>query len=62
MSSKDGNVETYLVTIRFPDGTVTNYGKRLDIKFEAKGIVDVITKKKRLIERLFDNLKSKTVK
>ena len=55
-------METYLVTIRFPDGTVTNYGKRLDIKFEAKGIVDVITKKKRLIERLFDNLKSKTVK
>lgn len=62
MSSKDGNVETYLVTIMLPEGTVTNYGKKLNINFEAKGIADVITKKKRLIERLFDNLKSKTVK
>jgi hypothetical protein len=60
--AKDGVGDVYLATISFPNGTVTNFGKELPLDFEAKGTVEIITKPKRLIERLFDNLKSKTVK
>jgi hypothetical protein len=49
-----------LVIVSFPDGTVTNYGQPLVLDFETKGIVEIVTKPKRLIERLFDNLKTKT--
>ena len=62
ISSEKGTVETYLVTVSLPDGAVTNYGKRLSLNFEAKGTADIITRQKRLIERLFDNLKAKQVK
>lgn len=34
-----------------------NYGSQLDAKFEIKGLAEIITKNKKLIERLFDNLK-----
>lgn len=50
-------VDTYLVTLRFPEGLKTNYKTRLDFKFESKGIAEIITKDRRLIERFFDNLK-----
>lgn len=52
-----GNIETYLVTVAFPKGLSTNYGKSIAFKHEAKGTADIITKDRRLIERLFDNLK-----
>lgn len=51
--------DTYQTIISFPDGTVTNFGKELPLDFETKGTAEIITKRKRLIERLFDNLKSK---
>lgn len=56
---QDGTGDVYLVMIAFPKGTITNYGKILPLDFETKGMVEIITKRKRLIERLFDNLKSK---
>lgn len=62
VATKEGHTEMYLVQICFPKGIVTNYGKRLSPNFEAKGTVDIITKPKRLIERLFDNLKAKQEK
>ncbi|MGE9312248.1 HlyD family efflux transporter periplasmic adaptor subunit [Niabella sp. CJ426] len=52
-----GDVETYLITLNFDNGMVTNYGKKLDVKHEAKGTAEIITKDRRLIERFFDNLK-----
>ena len=55
----EGTVETYRVKIRLPNGSTTNFGKSLNLKSEAKGQADIITKKKRLMQRLFDNLKSK---
>lgn len=55
--TEQGNMETYLVTVRFPKGLVTNYGQPIDFKHEAKGTAEIITKDRRLIERLFDNLK-----
>nr|MBP7472846.1 HlyD family efflux transporter periplasmic adaptor subunit [Prevotella sp.] len=61
-STSEGTTETYLVVVSFPNGLTTNYGKQLKLNFESKGSIEIITKQKRLIERLFDNLKSKTVK
>lgn len=56
--SAEGNVvDTYLVTLSFPDKLKTNYGTELDFKFESKGTADIITKDRRLIERFFDNLR-----
>ncbi|MGN7987172.1 HlyD family secretion protein [Pedobacter sp. 22226] len=60
--TQNGSIETYLVTIDFPKGLQTNYGGKLDFKYESKGIAEIITHDRRLIERLFDNLKYATKK
>ncbi len=62
LKTQNGDVDAYLVVISFPDGTVTNFGKTLPLDFESKGTAEIITKRKRLIERLFDNLKAKVEK
>lgn len=54
------SVETYLVNIRLPQGLTTNYGETLDFKYEIRGTADIVIKDRRLIERLFDNLKYRT--
>ncbi|QNR86781.1 HlyD family efflux transporter periplasmic adaptor subunit [Pedobacter riviphilus] len=59
ITTKEGTLETYLVNIDLPDQLKTNYGSRLNFKFEIKGTGDIITDKRRLLERLFDNLKYK---
>lgn len=59
LKTPKGEVDAYLVIISFPEGTVTNFGKTLPLDFESKGTAEIITKRKRLIERLFDNLKAK---
>lgn len=51
------NIETYLVSVSLPKGMMTNYGGQLGFKYEIKGTAEIIVKKRRLIERLFDNLK-----
>lgn len=57
--TKEGTLETYLVNIDLPDELKTNYGSTLKFKFEIKGTGDIIIDKRRLIERLFDNLRYK---
>lgn len=57
-----GATETYLVIIVFPEGIRTNFGQILDVDYEARGQVEIITEPKRIIQRLFDNLKSKKEK
>lgn len=59
LKAQDGDVDAYLVVVSFPNGMKTNFGNTLPIDFESKGTAEIITKRKRLIERLFDNLKSK---
>lgn len=54
------HVETYLISIELPQGLITNYGKKLDFKYEIKGTAEIIVNDRRLIERLFDNLKYRT--
>ena len=51
------NIETYLITITLPQGLRTNYGENLGFKHEIKGTAEIIVNDRRLIERLFDNLK-----
>lgn len=59
LDTAEGMADAYLVTVTFPQGLVTNFGKSLPIDFESKGSAEIVTKRKRLIERLFDNLKAK---
>ena len=54
------SVNTYLVSVEMPEGLVTNYGDKLDFKYEIGGQADIIVKDRRLIERLFDNIKFNT--
>jgi len=62
VQTQNGTGDAYLVVVSFPDGTITNFGKQLPLDFESKGTAEIITKRKRLLERLFDNLKAKGVK
>jgi len=62
VDSREGTMDVYQAIISFPDGFTTNFGIPLYLDFETKGAVEIITKPKRLIERLFDNLKAKTEK
>ena len=57
IKTAQGEAETYLVTISFPDELKTNYGTKLDVKYEVKGSADIITNDRRLIQRFFGNLK-----
>jgi multidrug resistance efflux pump len=58
--TSQSNVNTYLVLVDMPDGLITNYGDKLDFKYEIGGQADIIVKDRRLIERLFDNIKFST--
>lgn len=52
-------IETYLINVNLPNGLITNYGEVLDFKYEIGGTADFIVKERRLIERLFDNLRNR---
>lgn len=54
----EGITRAYLVCVSFPDKLKTNYGKRLTNVVELRGTGEIITRKRRLIERLFDNIQS----
>jgi len=49
--------DNYLVEVDLPHELTTNYGKKLEFKYEIKGNADIIVTDRRLIERFFDNLK-----
>jgi hypothetical protein len=57
MKSENGNVESYLVSVDLPRQLKTNYGTDLGFKFELRGTAEIITHDRRLMERLFDNLR-----
>ena len=52
-----GTTENYLVDITLPNGLKTNYGVILPFKHEIRGTGEVVTSDRKLIERLFDNLR-----
>lgn len=51
------SMDMYLVTISLPEGLRTKFGSVLEFRYEIKGSADIRTEKRRLIQRLFDNLK-----
>ena len=55
--TEHNEIETYLVLVDLPEKLTTNYGKTLNFQYEIGGVADIIVKERRLIERLFDNLK-----
>lgn len=62
MESSEGSTKAYLVKVSFPEGLKTNFDKQLHLNFESAGTGEIITKKRRLIQRLFDNLKARETK
>jgi multidrug resistance efflux pump len=58
--TEQAQIETYLIVVELPDGLTTNYGETLDFRYEIAGTANIIVKERRLIERLFDNLKYRT--
>jgi hypothetical protein len=62
IQTEQGSMEAYQVVVDFPKGLMTNFGQVLPFDFETKGVAEIITKQKSLMERLFDNLKSKSIK
>lgn len=56
----ESTIETYLINVELPNGLKTNYEENLDFKYELGGTADIIVKDRRLIERLFDNLRYRT--
>lgn len=62
MESSEGTAKAYLVRVSFPEGLKTNFDKQLHLNFESVGTGEVITRERRLIQRLFDNLKARETK
>jgi len=50
-------INGYQVNVELPEQLTTNYGASLDFRHDIKGIAQILVKKRKLIECLFDNLK-----
>jgi len=55
--TEKNNIDTYQILVDFPNQLKTNYGSILAFRAESKGSAEIITNDRRLIQRLFDNLK-----
>lgn len=55
--TNQGDLEQYLIHVELPDGLKTNYSQLLPFKYELKGVAEIITRDRRLIERVFDNFR-----
>lgn len=62
LPTQSGTVHVYRVLVSLPDGVTTHYGIPLAINLETKGMAEIITKPRRLIQRLFDNLRARSTK
>lgn len=56
-ASGQNKINTYLITVDLPKELTTNYGTKLNFRYEIRGVADILTKRRKLLERLFDNLK-----
>jgi HlyD family secretion protein len=52
------NQNTYVVDVEFPNGLKTSYNKTLDYKPEMQGLAEIVTEDLRLLERIFNQLRS----
>ncbi|QEC72186.1 HlyD family efflux transporter periplasmic adaptor subunit [Arachidicoccus ginsenosidivorans] len=55
--TSSGKVGYYMIFVKLESGLRTNYGKKLTYKHGISGSVEIITQRRRLFERLFDNIK-----
>lgn len=55
--TQDGEIENYLIHVKLPGKLITSYGKSLHNKHELRGTAEIITNNRRLIQRMFDNIK-----
>lgn len=55
--TQEGENNTYLVHVELPNHLTTTYGKIIDNAHEIKGSAEIITNNRRLLQRMFDNLK-----
>ncbi|HEX6910263.1 MAG TPA: HlyD family efflux transporter periplasmic adaptor subunit, partial [Longimicrobium sp.] len=53
----EGDDAQYLVGVDVPDGLLTTYGRRLPFRQEMRGEAAIITRDRRLIVRLFDQVR-----
>jgi len=58
--TEQNKINTYMITVDLPEKLRTNYGQELQFKPNMAGTADIIVNDRRLIERLFDNLRYKT--
>lgn len=58
--AEQNRINTYMITVDLPEKLKTNYGQELKFKPDIGGTADIIVNERRLIERLFDNLRYKT--
>jgi len=56
-TDNQGDTGSYLVLVDLPNELTTNYGTKLEFKYELKGTVEIITNSRRLMQRLFDNFR-----
>lgn len=61
-TTAQGEYETYLITVQFNNGITTNYGKVLNFKQASRGIGEVVTTDRNLIQRIIGSLRSITNK
>jgi len=59
---ESNETETYQVLVDFPRKMETNYGIVLSTKAESRGSAEIVTNDRRLIQRLFGNLKYSIIK
>lgn len=57
IKTAEGDMDNYMVLVDFPNNIRTNYGMKLNLKAELKGTAEIIADDRKLIQRLFDNLK-----
>lgn len=59
--TEQAQISTYMITVDLPKKLKTNYGQVLQFKPDMGGTADIIANERRLIERLFDNLRYKII-
>ena len=55
-------LDMYRIEIELPEALKTNYNSKLQFKYQIKGTADIVTSKRNLLQRLFDNLRYVTDK
>ena len=44
------NISTYLILVDLPKMLTTNYGVKLDFRYEIKGVADILTRRRKLLD------------